>query len=227
MSIVIDSNDYVQIGKAFGDLAVPSPLDGFDILLFTRRGQVPIERKKIPSDLIASVNDGRLAKELRAMRQVSRFYIVLLHGTFIFRNDDTLVIPGAKKAGRDWTRKGIKNLLRTLQYVEGVYLEYAEDDRELVEVVQQVEDYFNKSQHLSLRIRPGLQSNWLIPSRDEKYLYWMQGLPKISAIRAKQLLKVFPTPLSICGASIEELSNISGIGKTIAGAIYNFIRGLD
>ena len=224
MSIVITPNDYTHIGELFGELAISSPLDGFDLLLYTRRGKIPLERKAIPGDLIASVTDGRLARELRAMREVSKFYILLLHGRFTFRQDGTLVIPGAKRAGRDWTRKGIRNLLRTIQYVEGAFIEQAESDEELVEVVTQIEDYFNKSQHLSLRIRPGLQSNWILPTRDEKVMHFYQGLPGISTIRARSLIKQYPSPMGLYAATIDDLMSISGVGRTIAKGIYDFLR---
>lgn len=219
MTIVITTNEPAEIKKLFGDLAIESPL-GFDFLLYTQRGKIPIERKT-PSDLIASISDGRLARELRAMREESRFYIVLLHGRFTYNKDDELVMRGH---GRKWTKKGVRNLLRTIELVEGAKLEYAETDEELVKVVQELQEYFDKTHHLSLKIRAGLETNWLVPTREEKVRHFYQGLPSISAIRARTLAKVFASPLDLFGASIDDLMKLPGFGRNLATGVYDFLR---
>lgn len=199
----------------------------FDIEIFTKLGVVAIERKIIPEDLISSVTDGRLYKEIVAMREVSKFNIILFHGSFRYNRDNTLWVPGnkdAKRVGRSWTKKGIKNLCRTLEYVETLHIEWANDSEELVEVVAEVEKYFNQVNHLSLKVRPGLHTDWLIPTRQERIQYFYQGLPSISAIRAKALTGKFPSPMNLYSATVEDFKSIPGIGDKIATGIYNFLR---
>jgi len=221
LSIIITSNEPREIKNAFGDLAIEIPLEGFDILLYTQRGKIPIERKHIPDDLLASVTDGRLQRELAAMRQVSKFPILLCHGRFTYSTDGTLVMGRRRQ---NWTKKGIRNLCRTIRYVEGIDIEWADTVEDMVETVQEIEKYFNQTHHLSLKIRPGIHTNWLVPSRSEKIQYFYQGLPIISAIRAKELEKKYPYPIDLYGATIDDLMTIPGFGRTIAKGIYDFLR---
>ena len=221
MSVIITTNEPMMIKKLFLD-RVETPMN-FDMLLYTRKGKLPIERKKAPGDLLASVTDGRLGREIQAMRQESQFYVVLLHGVIRYHRDGTVVMYGNK--GRGWTKKGVRNLLRSLQLVEGCFIEQADNDRELVKVVDELQTYFdNWDKHLSLKTRPNLQTNWLIPNRMEKVIYFYSGLPGISAIRAKALAERFVSPLDLYKASIEDIMSLSGIGKGIANAIYTFLR---
>ena len=217
MSVVITTNEPRRIRELFKD-RVETPMN-FDFLLYTNRGPIPIERKT-PGDLIASVSDGRLKSELTAMREVSSIYIVLIHGRFTYNKRGEVNM----RYGRRWNKKGVSNLLRTIQYVEGAYLEHAINNYELVVVMDELQAYFDQTHHLSLKIRSGLNTSWLVPTRVEKVRHFYQGLPKISAVRARELAKVLPSPLDLYAASIEDLGKISGIGPNLAKGVYNFLR---
>ena len=218
-NLIITTNEPKEIIDLFPG-SMTMPMD-FDMLIKTTLGTVPIERKKVPGDLLASVSDGRLLRELIAMRGISQYYIVLLHGNIIYRRDGSVHMLGNK--GRNWTKKGVRNLLRSLQFCEGAFLEYAETDEELIQVIKELQEYFNQ-QHLSLRHRPSIQSNWILPTRREKVMYFFQGLPGISTIRARALEERFPSPLNLYQATIEEIDDIPKFGKELATRIYNFLR---
>lgn len=218
MSIVVTTNEPRRIRELFKD-KVEVPM-GFDFLIYTNRGPIPIERKT-PGDLVSSVSDGRLKGELSAMRNVSSIYIVLIHGKFKYTKYGELAMRGH---GRKWTKRGVKNLLRTIQLVEGAFIEYAESDKELVDIIYNLQEYFDKTHHLSLKIRAGLSTNWLVPVRAEKVRHFYQGLPKISAIRARELEKVFPNPMGLYEASVGDLAKVSGFGPNLAKGVYNFLR---
>jgi len=223
MTFVITTNEPRKIKDLFGDMCIEVPMN-FDFKLFTNSGSVGIERKKVPGDLLSSITDGRLTREVQAMREETQFQIVLLHDAMPYHKDGTVNMRGNK--GSNWTKKGVRNLLRTLEYVEGVYIEQADDDEELVQVVIELQEYFDmlKSKHLSFKFRPGLQSSWLMPLRQEKVMYFYQGLPSISAVRAKSLASKFPSPLQLYQASTEDIQQIPGFGSRLADKIYNFLR---
>ena len=223
MTVIVTTNEPKKIRELFDD-RVEVPM-GFDFKLYTDAGTVGIERKKVPGDLLSSVTDGRLGREILAMREECQFIVILLHGTITYRTDGTVKIGGNRYRGREWTRKGMRNLLRTLQYVEGCYLEYARNNQELVEVVTDLQEYFDKSHHNSLHTRPGIHTDWLVPTGQERVRYWMQGLPGISVVRAKLLCDRFSTPLALFEASIDEICEIRGMGKNTATKIYSFLRG--
>ena len=196
---------------------------GWDMTLLTNVGKIGIERKRIPGDLLSSVNDGRLNREILAMRGECNVSVVLLHGIIRYNQNGTVKL--GKRTSYHWTKKGLENLFRTIQYVEGCYLEHAKNSTELVQVVQDLQSYFNKKEHNSLKSRPRIQTNWLVPSRDERVVYFYSGLPGLGMTGARKLYERFSNPMSLYGASIEEIMEVPRIGKSVAANIHNFLRG--
>ncbi len=228
MTVIITTNEPKDVKELFID-RIEDPM-GFDMLLYTVRFPFPIERKKIPQDLISSVQDGRLQRELIAMREVNPdFYMILLHGCFEFKKNGDLIMPGVPQKIsnkiKPWTKKGIRNLLRSLSLIEGAIIEYAETDQDLVDVVNEWQTYLDNDQHRSIQSRPRLDKDWAVPKKDEQVRYWMQGLPGISSVRAKMLQKKFKTPQALFSASVEDIMSIDGFGKKISADICEFLKG--
>jgi len=199
----------------------------FDMMLFTESGAIGLERKKVPDDLLSSVSDGRLNREILAMREETNIQILLLHGKMKFNKDGSLKTWRNRPQRYGWTKKGITNLLRTICYVEGLYIEEATNNRELVQVINDLQKYFDQKYHLSIKSRSRIETSWLISTKSERIIYFYSGLPGIKAISAKKLLDKFPYPLQLYEASIEDLCCVPGIGKVMATGIYNFLRGIN
>jgi len=197
----------------------------FDMKLYTEGGTIGLERKKVPGDLLSSVTDGRLAREILAMREECQYMFILLHGKVRYRYDGT-VNTGRRRWGRTWTKKGLRNLYRTLQVVEGCYLEYPENNRELVDAVNELQVYFDTTDHFSLKGRPSMKTDWVVPTRTERVRYFYDGLPSVGIIEAKRLTTRFPDPLDLYQATVEQIMEVRGFGKPSATVIYNFLRGL-
>jgi len=223
MTVVITTNEPRNIKNLFID-RIEEPMD-FDMLLYTNRFPFPIERKAIPGDLISSVYDGRLHRELIAMREVNPgFYMVLCHGVFEFKRNGDLVMPDRNM--RVWTKKGIRNLIRSLEVMEGAIVEFAETNGDLVEIIEEWQVYLDTDEHRSIRSRPRLEPDWLVPTRSEKVRYFYQGIkPGISTVTSKALEKRFPNPSDLNDASIDSIMEVPGVGKGTATKIYNFLRG--
>lgn len=192
----------------------------FDFKLYTESGTVGIERKT-PGDLLASIEDGRLRSEILAMRNECDFQVVLIHGYIKYNRDGQLILGNRRSR---WTRRGLKNFFRTLQWVEGCYIEEAGTDQELVDLLQDLQIYLDKPKHSSIYSRPGIKSSWMVPTQKERYHYWLQGLPKISTVRAKIILDKFGCPAKVFNATTDELCKVPGIGKQTADLIYNFLH---
>lgn len=193
---------------------------GADFLLSTNRGLVGIQRKKFPGDFLASIQDGRLVKELAQLRELE-FRIILLEGKPRYTKDGVL-LNGRRHSA--YTRTGFRNLCRSLQYVEGCYIEWSSNIPDTIAVLKELQGYFDKGLHASLHARHRFESKLFVPSRQERLQFFYQGLPAISVVRSIKLSEVYESPIDLFNAEISDLSKIHGIGKNIATGIYNFIR---
>lgn len=221
--MLITSNEPKAIKDLFVD-GIETPMH-FDFKLYTEQGTVGIERKAVPGDLLASVDDGRLRNELIAMREECNFQVVLFHGVIKYDTNGQVILS-AKRLSR-WTRTGIRNLRRTLEWVEGCYVEQVPDDRSLVETIEDLQNYLDKGRHLSLKGRPGIQKEWIVTSKVERVVHFYDGIPGIAPVRAKALALAFTSPMDLYKASVEDISSVSGIGKGTSLKIYNFLRGIN
>jgi len=228
MSVFISSNERKRVKDAFGSHAVVCPIEGFDIALYTNRGLVAIERKGIAKDFIASITDGRLSKQIVAMREASAYPILMLGpGRFSFGDDGRLRIG---KRSMRWTRTSIHNLLRTIQWVECVMIEppigFLRNYKDLVQTVLSIQTFFDKDRHLSMKGRPSIDKEWgVVATREERLRYFYMGLPFISTTRAKKLMNRYPNPEDLFVASIDDIRKIPKFGSTIANGIYGFLHG--
>ena len=222
MTIFIDSNEPRKVKNAFGEHAIDIPLNGYDFEIYTESGLVCIERKRIPGDFLGSVTDGRLYKQILSMRESSSIAILLLEGKFRYTKEGILV-QGRRRTR--WNRKGINNLLRSIRWVEGIDIERSSGLDETVDTVLQIEEYFDKIDHLSLKSRPRIQTNWIVPSYGERIIHFYNGLPGVGINGAKKIYDKFPSPMQLYSASVEEIMEVPRIGRALATGIYNFLRG--
>ena len=218
-TIIVSSNERKPVKKALGEY-LESDLP-FDFLAYTQRGPIVAERKRFPGDFIASVQDGRFAKECAAMREASQWPHIIKEGRGTYTKD------GYLRSGPrilNWTRKSVRNMVRSLELVEGCRVEETRSIRDTADRLHEIADYFDAQHHGSFRARTRLVSDWPAPTYQERYRYWLMGLPEISAVRADKLAAKFTCPMAICIASEESLMEVPGIGKYIAGRIYSFLH---
>jgi len=223
MSILITTNEPKRVRELFQD-RVEVPMN-FDMVLYTEAGKIGIERKQCPGDLLSSVSDGRLNREILAMREECDISVILLQGNIRYNKNGTVRL--GKRTSYHWTDKGIKNLFRTIQYVEGCYLESARNSAELVQVVNDLQEYFDKPTHNSLHIRRGIRSDWIKSTQQEKIIYWIQGLPGVGIFTAKKIYEKFPAPLLLFQATPDDIDDIPRVGRAMATSIYEFLHGVD
>jgi len=223
VNFLISPTEPKKLRKLVKDIAIEASFceeNGADFALFTNQGIVLIQRKTI-SDLVASVDDGRLAMQFSLMREYGDFQVLALEGKPRYRNEQLLL---GRRTGR-WTRLGFRNLLRSIYYIEGIYIERTNDIQDTIECLKTLQAYFDADKHSAIHVRPRLNTSWLIPTRQERYLFFLQGLPSIKIVRAMALAEVFKSPLELFGADMQALKSVPGIGDVVAEGIYNFLRG--
>lgn len=221
MQFLVSSNEWPRVKHILKDEGLSVNIN-FDFQMFTNSGVVAAERKRTPGDLLASVTDGRLAKECLAMREEADFRFLISEGRIKY-TEDGHVVDG--KYPSHWTRTGIRNLFRSIRFVEEVDIEFSLNIPDTVQVLRELQGYFDNTSHGSFRARPSIKSDWPVATYEEMYIYWIQGLPGISRIRAISIASRFGSPGELFAAAFEEWMNIPRFGKKTVGPIYQFLHG--
>jgi ERCC4-type nuclease len=219
--ILISPSEPAELREALA--AASSPLceeKGADILAPTGKGLLGIQRKEVPSDFLASLEDGRLAKELPLLSRGVDFPVLLLEGVLIYDTDDCLRVGGRPTR---YKRLAIRRLLRSVFCSHGIYVEHSVGLSETPTVVKELIDYFGHD-HTSLLTRPKLHGLWGKPTANEQICYFYQGVPGIGVVLAQSLARIFPRPVDLVVASLDDLKAIPQVGNQRAGRVYRFLH---
>ena len=219
--ILISPSEPIELRQALG--AVNNVLCeglGADIIASTPKGLLGVQRKETPSDFLASLEDGRLCRELPLLVNGVDLPILLLEGRFSFDADNHLRI-GSRPTR--YTRQGISNLIRSISYCSGLSIEYSTSLTDTPSVVKELIDFLGR-EHKSLLKRPNLQGLWGKPTANEAMGYFYQGVPGIGVVLSQSLMKVFPAPADLINASLEDLKALPQIGKQRAERLHLFLH---
>lgn len=170
--------------------------------------RVGVERKTV-ADFLQSLTDGRLFQQLGDMKKTFSRPILLIEGT-----DDMFELrdihPNAIRGALASIATDLKiPILWTKTQLETAELLYTIAKREQVQLKKNV----------SLRVKPNFRST----NQEQEFL--VGGLPKISSVLAKRLLKKFGTPEKVFTAKAEELQEVEGIGEKLAKKIRKLLTG--
>ena len=181
-------------------------LQRLDIADFQLSKRCGVERKTV-NDFLQSMIDGRLFEQLSRLKKTFPKPLLLIEGTeslYEERNINPAAINGALASiAMDMS---IPILWTTSPY-ESAELLYSIAKREQLD----------KKKSVQLRERPKMRSQ----NVEQEYL--VAGLPNISSISAKRLLKHFKTPRKVFKATEKDLQQADGIGKILAKRINKLL----
>ena len=195
---------------------------GADILIVVEgHGKLAIQRKTFPDDLLASLDDGRLARELPLLAQ-AEFPVLIVEGQPMWTADGHLMQPWNSR----WTRAQLRNLLRSVWRVHGVAVEQTTDINDTAAAVLELESWFKKDVHRSLlsRAKTTTKDSWGLSNKRDMARYLLQGFGGIGASRAEAIFDHFGRiPLSWT-ASFEEMAQVQGIGPKLAQSLLKALE---
>lgn len=165
-----------------------------DYLLSDR---IVVERK-ILQDFVKSIMDKRLFSQLKQMRENFEKPVLIIEGEgSLYGYVNPNVIRGA---------------LAAITIDLGIPILWTKDLADTAGILYWIarREQIDEKREISLRNKKSPETI------EEQQEFVVSGLPDISLIRAKQLLKHFKKPENIFKASEEELKNVKGIGSKIA-----------
>lgn len=181
---------------------------GCDVLFYSRGKSYGIQRKEI-KDFLASVEDGRLGKEVDMMGPLEQGMVVV-EGKVRYTGDGELVMD---RFTRRWTRSAILSLLYSIR-ARGVWVEWSEDTAGTATVCREFEAWVKKDGHKALEHRPGPRGNsWGRKDNRDYQRHLLQGFPGIDTVRANAILDAIGMPLTWVDDVEEKLMGVKGLGK--------------
>lgn len=168
--------------------------------------RIGVERKTV-ADFLQSIVDGRLFQQLADLKKTFSCPILLVEGDedmFKLRDIHPNAIRGALASIATDSKIPI---LWTKCQLETAELLYSIAKREQVQLKKGVQ----------LRVKRQFRST----NQEQEFL--IGGLPKISSVLAKRLLKKFGTPEDVFSANEQELQQVAGIGSKLAKKIRKLL----
>ncbi len=165
--------------------------------------RIAIERKT-NKDFVNSIIDGRLFKQVHELIKNYELPVLLLEGCDLYnvRNIHPNAVRGA-----------ISSI--TIKY--GIPIIYSQNEEDSVEYIVRLA----LREHEKEDVETILRGHKKVLTFEERQIYVLMGLPYISEKLAMRLLEKFKTIKNIANATIEELTEIKGIGKEKAEKIYS------
>lgn len=183
---------------------------GVDVMFAAAGRWVGIQRKEI-HDLVASVRDGRLHREVQMMAGGWLGTAVLVvEGRFTWTVDGEWVEPGHR-----WTRRQHRGLLWSVR-AKGIWVEVTGNVDETADLCRDLELWAKKDRHSSLDHRPGPVGMWGKATTREYACHLLQGFDGVGPELAGRIVDHFgrlPFGWLVSAADLEE---VPGIGKVRA-----------
>lgn len=167
---------------------------------FILDGILTVERKTA-RDLIVSIIDGRLFRQMANLKKNCDHPVVLIEGNPF-------------QTGLDMNRSAIKGALVNVQTVWNIPVVYSRSMEDSIELMQIMAHQFEKLSTL-MPVRPGYRPRRM----SSRQLYVLQGFPGVGPHMAKRLLIHFGSVAAVLGASVEALQAARGIGRVTAEGI--------
>jgi len=189
---------------------------GADYLMVGQLGFIAVQRKE-HSDLLNSLEDGRLQRDVSLLRY-EPVPILIVEGWPEFTSD------GQHLERPSWTKAGFRDLLRSVKD-EGVQVERTDDLADTAAALVEIQERWRKSAHTSLLTRPKRIKTDSFGRRqaDDRAAWVLQGFRGISYVLANRIVQKFEgLPLSWT-CSLEELCEVEGIGEKRASDLLGFL----
>lgn len=184
---------------------------GSDIFWESERGSVGVQRKVIPDDFFASVQDGRLAKQITQMQRLD-FRILILEGQCYWSSEGNLM----DQFYNHWTKDNYSLHLLNIQ-MKGILVAFTESLTETIRFVRRLPGWLEKASGYSLEYRPHAEkSQWGTREAEDYQSYFLQGIPRTGPKTARAIIETVGFPFSL-NVTEEELLSVPGVGPTWVG----------
>lgn len=198
-----------EVLRRIGEVSSVPEQYGVDFLWRAHGQWWGVQRKEV-KDLLASVTDGRLSKEVQQMRSSVGEAMVIIEGSVTWTVEGVLMTKGYGNGM--WTRSQWDGLMFSLLH-EGAKVIRSGGLKETADLVKGYETWSMKEKHMSLKGRPGPQVMWGRPGNKDYQIHLLMGLPGVGYELAKRIVEHFGGIPWRWTVTRRDLMEVEGIGK--------------
>jgi len=193
-----------------GEVSMLPERYGCDVFWRARGEWWGVQRKEV-KDFIASIQDGRLAREV-AMMQPLPIPVVVLEGKLRYTTDGTLMV---NKWSSNITRTQLDGMIMSLME-KGIHTVWTETTVDTARWVRSFAQWSMKARHGSLVRRPGPTSPWGSVTNEDWAVHFLQGIDGLGSEKARAIVRHFGGVPMSWDVTEKQLREVEGIGPTIA-----------
>ena len=165
---------------------------GADILIFPHEswgGYLGVQRKEL-QDLLASLADGRLGKQMMQLKGCAQS-LLLIEGKM--RWDSNGNLTGTR--GMNLTWEAWLGLTWTMRLTVGAWIDFTDSLQKTVDYCLELEQWAKKENHRSLHTRPGPAKRWGVAGARDWERHLLMGFDGIGPELADRILDTVGMPL--------------------------------
>ncbi len=189
---------------------------GADFLIMGKTYRIGVQRKQFPGDLLASLADGRLYSQLPYLAELEQA-VVLVEGYGSWTEDGELI---GLNDFHKFTLGQMYALFSTIMFEFGIPVYQVKNIAATEDFLTTLEGWASKTKHSSLKTRPGPTGDSWGTSDRHFATHILQGFPGVGPELAERIVNHFDRVPLDWSATVEELMEVSGIGKTKAMRIH-------
>ena len=192
---------------------------GVDFLWSNSNGLFGAQRKEV-ADFVASVRDGRLAKELGQMAALTQA-VVVMEGQWEW-TDDGVWMGDYKGGGKHpWTIRQLRGFLWSVR-ARGIWVDWSGGWQETCDVVEGLKGWTGKVEHRGAHVmeRGKPAGKWGTANNGEYAMWLMTGLPGVGAGKAKKIVERFGRVPLKWDCERGEMEAVEGFGVRSVGKFW-------
>jgi ERCC4-type nuclease len=215
-AILISPTEPAELRELGITSAIPEEY-GADFLWGCPAGLVGVQRKTV-TDLLASLQDGRLAREMGQLGAVD-VPVLLVEGRPRWTVEGMMLAVAFR-------REAWAGLLLSVQFAHGIAVVATDDLRDTAFWLGAAVEWFGKSEHRSLRTRPKPTDSWGDYTREAFETQLLQSFPGVGAELAGRIVKQFGGVPLRWTVGERELRKVKGIGPERARAMLEALSSI-
>lgn len=199
---------------------VPEQYGADFLFASTEFGLVGVQRKEL-SDFVASVQDGRLGKELGMMKRLG-LALLVLEGRALWTNDGLATWTSTR-----WRATQHLGTLWSVQ-LSGCWVSTTTSVQETSTLISAFTRWTAKPRHIALESRPGPAADeWGKVGNREWAIHLLQGFRGIGPTHARNIYEHFGSVPLVWSVGLLDLVEVPGIGAGTAERLMDALGGED